>query len=139
LSYQILRDNQFIANVDTNVYVDTNIVWGETYTYIVKGVSYQCQGSFSTPISYTTTNGLTEVLNENIAKLYPNPTDKEITIETTLPMRKVEVINANGQTIYINEPNKNEVKINTSKFVLGNYIAVITTSKGIIKRSFVVK
>ncbi|MDR1846959.1 MAG: T9SS type A sorting domain-containing protein [Bacteroidales bacterium] len=95
--------------------------------------------SFIYPCDKEDSNSLTNVFNEIPIKLYPNPTDKEITIETAIPMQKVEVINSNGQTIYINEPNKKEVKINTSKFVSGNYITVITTSKGIIKRSFVVK
>ncbi|MDR1847500.1 MAG: T9SS type A sorting domain-containing protein [Bacteroidales bacterium] len=95
--------------------------------------------SFVYPCDKEDSNSLTNVFNEIPIKLYPNPTDKELTIETTLPMRKVEVINSNGQTIYTTEPNKKEVKINTSKFVSGNYITVITTSKGIIKRSFVVK
>jgi hypothetical protein len=85
-------------------------------------------------------NSLNEIIDsDNIAKLYPNPTDKELTVETTIPIQKIEVINSNGQTIYTVEPNKKEIKINTSKFVTGNYIAVITTSKGVIKRQFVVR
>jgi hypothetical protein len=138
-SYQIIRNNQHLAYIDTNVYVDTNIVFGETYTYQIKGISYQCQSDVSNPVSYTTTNDLNNILNENNIKLYPNPTDKELTVETTIPIQKIEIINANGQTIYTIEPNKKEIKINTSKFVTGNYIAVITTSKAVFKRQFVVR
>jgi hypothetical protein len=109
--------------------------YGDTLTHI----DYGDINSFSYDCIEADTNNITTIYNDIQIKLYPNPTDKEITIETAVPIQKVEVINSNGQTIYINEPNKKEVKINTSKFVSGNYIAVITTSKGVVRRQFVVK
>jgi hypothetical protein len=136
---QVFNFTTFPCNTDLYMrsFVLTKIytTYGDTLTHI----DYGDINSFSYNCIEADTNNITTIYNNIQIKLYPNPTDKELTIETTLPMQKVEVINSNGQTIYINEPNKKEVKINTSKFVSGNYIAVITTSKGIVKRSFVVK
>jgi hypothetical protein len=85
-------------------------------------------------------NSLNEIIDsDNIAKLYPNPTDKELTIETTIPMQKIEVINSNGQTIYTDNLQTNKTTIDCRKFAKGNYIAKTYVAKGFIMKKFVVE
>ncbi|MDR1846656.1 MAG: T9SS type A sorting domain-containing protein [Bacteroidales bacterium] len=86
-----------------------------------------------------TCNDLRDISNEIISTIFPNPTDKKITITTSIPMQKVEIVNSIGQSIYEQELKDKSITINTSKFISGNYIAIIITSKGFIKKQFVVK
>ncbi|MDR0789752.1 MAG: T9SS type A sorting domain-containing protein [Bacteroidales bacterium] len=104
---------------------DGQFIWGETKKFV-----YQCAASGS----------LMDILSSEVAaKLYPNPADKEITITTAIPMQKVEITNATGQKVYEQSLKTSSVKVNTSKFSSGSYIAKIHTEKGMVKKQFVVK
>ncbi|MDR0789861.1 MAG: T9SS type A sorting domain-containing protein [Bacteroidales bacterium] len=105
----------FINSLDTS--------YGEVKTFF-----YQCASG-----------GLNEVEGNDSVRLYPNPADKEITITTAIPMQKVEITNASGQKVYEQSFKTSSVKVNTSKFSSGSYIATIHTEKGMVKKQFVVK
>ncbi|HBN06044.1 MAG TPA: hypothetical protein DD434_09720 [Bacteroidales bacterium] len=80
-SYDIYRDNSFIANVDTTFYLDTfNILHGLTYCYKVKAKNGDCESAFSDSLWFEV--GLDCIEQTNItSKLYPNPTSNKSYLE----------------------------------------------------------
>jgi hypothetical protein len=112
-----------------------------TYYYRAYITSYG-QTSFGEIKSfvYSAVNSLPNVAADAVAAtLYPNPAEKEITIETSIPMQKVEITNAVGQKVYEQALKSSSVKVNTSTFGAGSYIATIYTSQGVVRKTFVVK
>jgi len=88
---------------------------------------------------YPCLSGLGRIKNEIPVNLYPNPTNEQITIETSVSMTKVEIINSIGQIVYSQDLKKKSVKIDVAKFAKGNYFAKVYTSKGITLKKFVVE
>ncbi|MDR0790567.1 MAG: T9SS type A sorting domain-containing protein [Bacteroidales bacterium] len=124
--------------------------WTLPYSYLLCNTTYyyrsfvitQLDTIFSDINSFIKqcSSGLDGVIgNDIVAKLSPNPADKEITITTAIPMQKVEITNATGQKVYEQSLKTSSVKVNTSKFSSGNYIATVHTEKGMVKKQFVVK
>ena len=83
------------------------------------------------------TDGVNE-LNAEI-KVYPNPTNGQIIIETE-GMSHVTIMNTLGQTVYDAPANANQMVLNLSQYGTGMYLIRISTDKGVsMKRVSVVK
>jgi hypothetical protein len=83
---------------------------------------------------YSCTIGIKENANNNLIKLYPNPSDGafSIFIENTLPKVNVEIFNMLGERIYMQLLNKGKSDFNLSGQPKGIYIYQIKTDKEII-------
>jgi hypothetical protein len=87
----------------------------------------------STSIGPGPASGLAEV------RLYPDPAEDHLMIESNTPIIKAEVMMATGTVIYSgNYKDTVTVKLNTSGFPAGVYFLRLTTSSGIIGRKFIV-
>ena len=63
-------------------------------------------------------------------KVYPNPANEYLTIETKgYKIDKVEILNLLGQTIYISAVNDSVIKINTTDILNGTYFVKIYVGK----------
>ena len=83
------------------------------------------------------TDGVNE-LNDD-TKIYPNPTNGQITIEAE-GMNHVTVMNALGQTVYDAPTDADQTVLNLSQYGTGMYLIRISSEKGVnVKRVSVVK
>jgi hypothetical protein len=86
-----------------------------------------------------TTNLLNEISIDNTCKLFPNPADNTLNIESDNQIRVIEFIDGLGIKAKAITLNKKEVIIDISSLSKGNYIVNITTDKGIITKKLVVQ
>ena len=83
------------------------------------------------------TEGITEL--ESGIRVYPNPTNGQITIEAE-GMNRVTVMNTMGQTIYDTPTDSDQTMLNLSQYGTGMYLIHISSEMGVIvKRVSVVK
>ena len=82
----------------------------------------------------------TEGIGENniSAKVYPNPTKGEITLEGE-GLQSVRILNAFGQTVYNTKVEGDQVRIDLSGMVKGVYVMHIGTANGETMRQIVVE
>ena len=70
--------------------------------------------------------------------IYPNPTQDEVTIKAE-GLNHVRIINADGQTIYNADVEKEQVRIDLSNIAKGIYMIHIEAESGQVVRKVVVK
>ena len=78
--------------------------------------------------------GVSEYTLENLA-IYPNPTDAQITIETTNKINQIEIFNMLGQKIFSINGISNKMNVETSSLNTGTYLVKVTsdTASQIVK------
>ena len=75
--------------------------------------------------------GLSKVNSDVEINIYPNPTENELNISSSVEITKIEILNILGQVVYTNEMKSKNTKIDISNLPKGNYIAKIHTQKGV--------
>jgi len=112
-----------IAEVADATYLDD---FNGSCVYGVRAVA-ECGESDVTIVAYV---GIDEEIVAE-TRIYPNPTKDEIRIEA-LGMRQITIVNALGQTVYNQNVNADEMRIDMSQFGAGMYIVNIITENGTI-------
>ena len=69
------------------------------------------------------------IVQEKQLQLYPNPTQNELTISSTTTITHITIANLIGQTLYNNEYNTPEVKVNVAGLSPGIYLIRINDTK----------
>jgi hypothetical protein len=79
-------------------------------------------------------------LNEKFIdiKIYPNPANKFITIETSNTIDRIMIVDYNGKIVLIQKPTQLIETINTSSLSSGNYFIIMETINGTIERNFII-
>jgi hypothetical protein len=111
-SYEI-RNYQF---TDFNNITDLNL-------YRLKQVDLNGSYSYS-PLSFAKCNSTIS----NSIVTYPNPATKELTIVSSQPIYKLEIVNMFGQIIYSTETNKEQMTIDIKDLAPGVYTVKTTNS-----------
>lgn len=78
-------------------------------------------------------------LSENNLKLYPNPTNNFITVETTgdVEMNKISIVNVLGQEVLSHDLNKEKnIKLDVTRLPSGMYTVKIDSNKGTLIKKF---
>ncbi|MDD4703605.1 MAG: leucine-rich repeat domain-containing protein [Bacteroidales bacterium] len=124
-SYAIYRNDSLIANVTQPIYLDYNVVNGQSYCYKVKAIKGDCESEFSNVVCKSFL-GLNDISSSNITtKLYPNPTNNKSKLEIEGLKYDAEVIVSDlfGRVIksYKIEPTNNELEIDLSGYAKGVY------------------
>lgn len=138
LSYEVYRDDVFVAIATSRVYVDNTIVEGETYCYTVKAVNKNCESSISEPICKSAI-GLNDLLdNEPTITLYPNPTSSKanLNIKGLSTKADIQVLDIQGRILksYILNPNTTSLELDLSDLSKGLYhLRIDTKTNTIIK------
>jgi hypothetical protein len=115
-----------------------NLLCDTTYYYKAYIVNNYTSANYGVVKTFRrASNGLDEVNANNIPiTLYPNPTNKDITISSTARLLAVEVYSLIGQKVYEQQSNSTAITIDVSTFAQGSYIAAIHTDKGIVRKKF---
>ena len=71
-----------------------------------------------------------------INSLYPNPVSHTLTVETTRPVDKLEILTVNGKVVYTQTNCGNKTIVQVSDFASGTYILKITSGKQITTQQF---
>ena len=69
------------------------------------------------------------IVQEKQLQLYPNPTQNELTISSTTTITHITIANLIGQTLYNNEYNTPEVKVNVAGLSPGIYLIRINDTE----------
>lgn len=83
--------------------------------------------------------GLTDAELNSMSYVYPNPAKDEVMLASSFTISRVEVINVLGQVVFASDVNANSIKVNTSAFAAGNYVAKIYTESGVATKKLVVE
>ena len=138
LSYNVYRNNEFIANVTTNAYADTGLNANTEYCYTVTSVDDNNNESVKSIEVCGRTMGCVGInelaLSTNI---YPNPVNDRIQIETELNVIEVSIYTITGVMVgqQTTDNGQQTLTINLSELNSGIYFIKINTDKGeIVKR-----
>ncbi len=80
-----------------------------------------------------------EISIDNTIKLYPNPAENTLNIESQDIIKEIDFYDALGKKVKAITLNKKEATIDISSLSKGNYILNLITDKGTIKKKLVVK
>ncbi len=83
--------------------------------------------------------GLTDAELNSMSYVYPNPAKDEVMLASSFTISRVEVINVLGQVVFASDVNANSIKVNTSAFAAGSYVAKIYTESGVATKKLVVE
>ncbi|MDD2577701.1 MAG: leucine-rich repeat domain-containing protein [Bacteroidales bacterium] len=124
-SYDIYRDDIFIANSEQPIYIDSNVINGESYYYYVQSLKGDCKSGLSNVVGMTFI-GLDNIQNDNIkSKLYPNPSNgkTKLEIEGLTSQTDVMVYDMIGRIVQKHTMKKgiNELNIDLSDYAKGVY------------------
>ncbi|MDD2488720.1 MAG: leucine-rich repeat protein [Bacteroidales bacterium] len=141
-SYAIYRNDSLIANVTQPIYLDYDVVNGQSYCYKVQAISGDCESEFSNVVCKSF-SGLNDISSSNIqTKLYPNPTDNKSKLEVDGLKSEADVIVSDllGRVIksYKINPTNNELEIDVNGFVKGVYSIRIINEEISISRKLIV-
>lgn len=79
-----------------------------------------------------------EGLDAESLTVYPNPASNYVTISHDMPIQRVEIRNAEGRVVYLENINNQDITIQTSHYPAGIYLMSIHTQSGVITRKLVV-
>lgn len=80
ISYQIFRDDVFIAQVNQPIFIDPNLDITTNYCYKVLALGEECNSDFSN-VKCSLIGLDEEISNDMTANLYPNPTNDKTILE----------------------------------------------------------
>ena len=72
-------------------------------------------------------------------KIYPNPANQFIKIETFNTIDRIMIVDSNGKTVLIKKPTQLIETINTSSLSSGNYFIIMKTKHGTVERKLTIK
>jgi hypothetical protein len=128
--YRIHRDNIPLGTTTDDKYIDTNVEVGQKYCYRIVPVSSNCEGQIS-DAACSDTIAPTPILpiqkNDNVIKIYPNPSDNNLTIEgeNIYTIQCFDVIGRELKTIVATAQ---KTTIDISNFPAGMYILKIISN-----------
>lgn len=139
LTYDVYRNDEFLATATSRVYVDNNIVQGQDYCYTIRAKNNYCESAMSEEICKTAI-GLNDV-SEAVPTItiYPNPTSSKANIEIKGLSTKadIQILDIQGRNLktYTLQPNQTSLEIDLTTFSKGLYnIRIDTKTNTIIKK-----
>jgi len=141
-SYNIYRNSEFLINVEENSYTDTDATEYIEYCYTVTALC--AEGLESEPSNEECENivGIAEM--DSQVKIYPNPTNGELRIESgELRIENVEILDVMGRTVGAtlavapDGTHQSQIKMDISYLPIGVYFLRVTTENGVIVRKVV--
>ena len=82
-------------------------------------------------------SSLSDIDIDNRIEVYPNPSSKEININSQFIINSIEILNSLGQKVYSEKINALNKTIDISALNKGIYIIELKTEKGVIHRKFI--
>ena len=125
----IYRDGQHIGWSESSDFVDFSAVQGQAYTYTVTGKTTSVESNPTNSVYVDWTTGIDENGSEKNVRLYPNPTESQVTIEGQ-GLRQVRVFNVTGQEIEHRDLSGSQAVIDLSNAPKGCYFVEVTSESG---------
>ena len=145
LGYNIYVDEEFQAQSDSNAYEVSALNENATYSFSVTAFDPIGNESANSNSIEVTTLDPTVSIGENaiddggLVKVYPNPANNSLTIETEHPDRySIEITSLNGQLIFSTIMVGNTHQLDLSSFQKGAYLITIR-SKDFVKTEKIIK
>lgn len=137
-SYELYRNNQFLATVNTTNYSDNNLTDGVNYCYKIKAMNGVCEGDFSEEVCkiFSISVGITQ---QQITKfnIYPNPAKNYFNIDCK-DFSTVKLYDMLGKEIIIQNTNE-KAEININYLPIGIYNVIVFSDGKIIGNSKIMK
>ncbi len=73
--------------------------------------------------------------NQNALRLFPNPAESILNINTSLVIKAISIIDVNSRKLY--EQNTSSKQIDISGLTEGIYILIVDTNRGILRKKFI--
>ncbi len=139
-SYNIYRNNVFLAKVSTATYLDNDVTHGEEYCYEITALNDDCESSLSEKVCQTvgtSTDIISDIAEDNVSiTIYPNPTTGELRIENgELKINDIAIFDIMGRNVNLSTRplvNSSTITIDISHLPAGIYLVQIKTETGII-------
>lgn len=88
-------------------------------------------------IDYTAGHVGIDDFGKGALSVYPNPATHHVTVVNDSPVRRVEILNAEGRLVYDESPDSERFEINTSAWPAGVYFLTVRTSDRNLTRKIV--
>lgn len=136
-SYNIYRNNIFLANVSSDHFTDTDIALGSTYCYTI---SSQCDDGESeqTDPQCIENVSIEEYANANLFEIFPNPASEMLFVKSDIPILHVQIYNMIGQQIFCTSNWDEATAISVLDWKSGIYIVKITTNITTITKKVII-
>ena len=137
LSYNVYRDNEFIANVNENNYSVNNLDYYTEYCFSVTAVRNEQESEKSEEVCIKTLGeGIEEITSSY--QLYPNPAKDKLYITTNdyEYVEEISIYNLSGVLIY-KEIDFNNKSVDVSNMVSGVYFIKIKTENEAFIQKFI--
>ena len=137
LSYNVYRDNEFIANVSNANYSDEELEYNTEYCYSVTAVRNEQESEKSEEVCIKTLGeGIEEITSSY--QLYPNPAKDKLYITTNdyEYVEEISIYNLSGVLIY-KETDFNNKSVDVSNMVSGVYFIKIKTENEAFIQKFI--
>ena len=122
-SYQLYRNNEWLATIGTTNYTDNDLTDGMTYCYTIKAINGDRENELCEEVCETfNTVGIVETQCIASLRIYPNPTTGQLTIENgQLTIENVEIFSIVGQRVGAYPCGRPETTIDVSHLANGMY------------------
>ena len=137
LSYNVYRDNEFVANVNDNNYSDEGLEYNTEYCYSVTAVRNEQESESSEEVCIKTLGeGIEEITSSY--QLYPNPAKDKLYITTNdyEYVEEISIYNLSGVLIY-KETDFNNKSVDVSDMVSGVYFIKVKTENETFIQKFI--
>ena len=133
-SYDVYRNKEFLANVESTSYTDGNFLKDEELCYQVRALFGNNKSAFTKEVCVTATADMIEEIDSKV-EIYPNPVDDRLYIETQT-LTQIEIYDVFGRRQVTETPShQGNLSIVLSDLKSGIYFVKINTEKGnIVKR-----
>jgi hypothetical protein len=137
-SYNVYRDGQVIANTADEMYDDLGLPAGQ-YEYYVTAVYDLGESDPSNTVLVDVITSITSNPEDRV-RVYPNPFDDLIHVESHLPIRTVDVLNVSGQVVQKVKPMSGAIiTIDVNDLKSGVYYLRMETDNGHISKKVIKK
>lgn len=136
-TYNLYRDWELIAVLTEPSYCDTLPIPG-FFEYYITATYYFGESGPSDTYYYLWVD-VSNVTYEKEIRIYPNPVNDKLFIESPTSIIQIELLNIQGSTVFSENIFSKDYQINVSSLDPGIYFLKLETSEGIIRRKLVVK
>jgi fibronectin type 3 domain-containing protein len=134
-SYEVYRNNKFLAEVETTSYTDGDFLKDEELCYQVRAIFGNNKSAFTKEVCITTTGDMIEEIGSKV-EIYPNPVNDILYIEAETEILTMEIYDVYGRRQVTETPShQGNLVIDLSELKSGIYFVKINTTEGnIVKR-----
>jgi len=136
-TYNLYRDGELIAVLTEPSYCDTLPMPG-FFEYYITATYYFGESGPSDTFYYLWVDA-SNVTYEKEIRIYPNPVNDELFVESSTVIIQLELLNIHGSNVISEKSGSKEVQLNVSGLEPGIYFLKLETANQIILRKVVVK